>query len=137
MHGLDTDPGNVEKARVNIRSQGVYGRVSVMELSGRRLPYADNLINLIVAEDQGGISTDELMRVVVPNGVALVRQGQEWRKTVKPRPAEIDEWRQYLHDADNNAVAHDSVVGPPRHLQWVDEPGWSRSHMGIPTVVSM
>jgi outer membrane protein assembly factor BamB len=108
-----------------------------MELSGRRLPYADNLINLIVAEDQGGISTDELMRVVVPNGVALVRQGQEWRKTVKPRPAEIDEWRQYLHDADNNAVAHDSVVGPPRHLQWVDEPGWSRSHMGIPTVVSM
>ncbi|MHC4072679.1 MAG: outer membrane protein assembly factor BamB family protein, partial [Planctomycetota bacterium] len=137
VHGLDTDPGNVEKARVNIRSQGVYGRVSVMELSGRILPYADNLINLIVAEDQGGISTDELMRVLVPNGVALIRQGQEWRKTVKPRPAEIDEWRQYLHDADNNAVAHDSVVGPPRHLQWVDEPGWSRSHMGIPTVVSM
>ena len=30
-----------------------------------------------------------------------------WTKTVKPRPAEIDEWTHYLHDPSNNAVAHD------------------------------
>jgi outer membrane protein assembly factor BamB len=108
-----------------------------MTLSGNRLPYADNMINLIVAETPDGISSDEMMRVLVPNGTVLVRDGQRWRKATKPVPAEIDEWRQYLHDADNNAVAHDSVVGPPRHLQWVGEPAWSRSHMGIATVVSM
>ncbi|MHC4351807.1 MAG: class I SAM-dependent methyltransferase, partial [Planctomycetota bacterium] len=137
VHGLDRNASNIEKARRHIISQGVYGRVSVMTLSGNRLPYADNMINLIVAETPDGISSDEMMRVLVPNGTVLVRDGQRWRKATKPVPAEIDEWRQYLHDADNNAVAHDSVVGPPRHLQWVGEPAWSRSHMGIATVVSM
>ena len=137
VHGLDRNSGNIEKARRHIILQGVYGRVSVMALSSNRLPYADNLINLIVADRPDGISIDEMMRVLVPNGAALVRSGQRWRKATKPVPAEIDEWRQYLHDADNNAVARDSVVGPPRHLQWVGEPAWSRSHMGIATVVSM
>ncbi|UCF15828.1 MAG: methyltransferase domain-containing protein, partial [Phycisphaerales bacterium] len=137
VHGLDRNPSNVKKARQYITSQGIYGRVSVMTLSGERLPFADNIVNMIVAERLDGISIDEMKRVLVPNGIALVKNGRNWRKTVKPVPPEIDEWRQYLHDADNNAVAHDSVVGPPRHLQWVDKPAWSRSHMGIPTVVSM
>jgi len=137
VHGLDRNEGDIQKARRDIASQGVYGRVSVMTLDGNRLPYADNMINLIVADKPDGISTDEMMRVLVPNGMVLVRNGRNWRKAAKPVPPEIDEWRQYLHDADNNAVAHDSVVGPPRHLQWVGEPRWSRSHMAIATVVSV
>jgi len=137
VHGLDRNTSNVDKARRDIASQGVYGRVAVATLSGNRLPYADNMINLIVADKTDGISSDEMMRVLVPNGMVLVRNGRNWRKATKPVPAEIDEWRQYLHDADNNAVAHDSVVGPPRHLQWVGEPAWSRSHMAIATVVSV
>ena len=137
VHGLDRNEGDIQKARRDIASQGVYGRVLVMTLDGNRLPYADNMINLIVADKPDGISTDEMMRVLVPNGMVLVRNGRNWRKAAKPVPPEIDEWRQYLHDADNNAVAHDSVVGPPRHLQWVGEPRWSRSHMAIATVVSV
>ena len=34
-------------------------------------------------------------------------------------------------------MAKDSVAGPPRLIQWVDNPVWCRSHMGIPTVASM
>ena len=52
----------------------------------------------------------------------------EWTKTVKPRPAEIDDWTHFLHGPTNNAVADDSVVGPPRQLQWVGGPRWARSH---------
>ena len=44
------------------------------------------------------------------------------------RPADIDEWTHFMHDASGNAVAHDTVVGPPRHLQWVGSPRWSRHH---------
>ena len=44
------------------------------------------------------------------------------RKTVKPWPAEIDQWTHYLHGPDNNAVAHDARVGPPRHMQWLTQP---------------
>jgi len=133
VHGLDADPSAVEKARAAIRAQGRYGPVSVALFDGKRLPYADNLVDLVVAEDLGGVPMAEVLRVLAPEGVAYVGG----KKTVKPRPKDIDDWPQYLHGADNNAVAHDTVVGPPRHLQWVTTPTWSRSHMAISTVVSM
>ncbi|UCC32141.1 MAG: PQQ-binding-like beta-propeller repeat protein, partial [Phycisphaerales bacterium] len=41
---------------------------------------------------------------------------------------EIDEWTHYLHDASNNAVAHDSVIEPPSRYQWVAGPRYSRQH---------
>ena len=137
VQGLDADTKNVEAAREHARSLGLYGNVSVQRFSGRRLPYVDNLINLVVAEDLGGVPLDEVMRVLAPLGVAYLKQGEGWTKTVKPWPAEIDEWQQHFHDADNNAVARDRVVGPPRHLQWIAEPRWSRSHLGLPSVTSM
>jgi outer membrane protein assembly factor BamB len=49
----------------------------------------------------------------------------------------MDEWPQYLHGADNNCVARDTVVGPPRHLQWTAGPPWTRSHMGAATIAGM
>jgi len=128
VHGLDTDAANVEKAREHIRALGLYGKVSVEQFTGNRLPYTDNLVNLVVSEDLHGVSMDEVARVLCPNGVAYIKRNGEWTKVVKPRPKEIDEWTHYLHDATGNAVAHDTVVGPPRHLQWVGSPRWSRHH---------
>ena len=137
VHGLDTDPNNVRIARDYIKSLGIYGKVSVDTFDGKGLPYIDNLVNLVISEDTVEVSMDEVLRVLCPLGVAYIKQARGWQKTTKPWPAEIDEWRQYLHEADNNAVARDTVVGPPRHLQWTTDPVWSRSHTGISTVVSV
>ena len=137
VHGLDSDAGNVEKAREYIKSLGVYGKISIDKLRSRSLPYADNLVNLIVAEDSGAVSIDELMRVLSPGGAAYIKKGRRWVKEVKPVPAEIDEWTHHLHDAGNNAVAKDTVVGPPRHLQWTAAPLWARSHGWTPSVSAM
>jgi outer membrane protein assembly factor BamB len=128
VHGLDTDAQNVETARKSIRSVDLYGPVSVDRLESDELPYIDNFVNLIVAEDLGKIPRSEVMRVLAPKGVAYIKRAGTWRKAVKPRPKEIDEWTHYLHDATGNAVAHDSVVGPPRRMQWVGSPKWARSH---------
>ncbi len=128
VHGLDARAENVQTARRHVRSLGPYGPVSVDRFDGERLPYVDNLVNLIVAEDPGAVSMDEVMRVLCPDGVAYVKQNGRWTKTVKPRPEEIDEWTHYLHDASNNAVSHDRVVGPPRRLQWVGSPRYARHH---------
>ena len=57
--------------------------------------------------------------MLVPGGVAYWRHNGAWAKTVKPRPADIDEWTHYLHGPDNNAVAADKEVGEPRYLQWL------------------
>ncbi|MHC4250379.1 MAG: class I SAM-dependent methyltransferase, partial [Planctomycetota bacterium] len=124
VHGLDPDAADVAAARRHVASKGLCGPVSVERLSGPRLPYADNLVNLVVAEDLAGVPTDEVMRVLAPGGVAWVKGA----KTAKPRPDEIDEWTHFLHDASNNAVSRDTVVGPPKSLQWASGPRWARSH---------
>jgi len=128
VQGLDTEADNVARAREHIRSLGIYGKVTAREFDGRTLPYAENVVNLLAAEDLGGVPMDEVLRVLVPGGAACLKAGGRWNKTVKPWPDEIDQWSHFLHDASNNAVADDSLVGPPRRLRWVAGPLWSRSH---------
>jgi len=124
VQGLDADAANIAKARDSIRQAGLYGKVSAAQWSGKSLPYADNLVNLLVADDLGKVPMGEVMRVLVPEGVAIVGG----KKTVKRRPKDIDEWSHYLHDASNNAVANDTRVGPPKRLKWSCGPLWARSH---------
>jgi len=139
VHGLTDDEEQVTTARKTIAKAGVYGRASVERFADDRLPYTDNLINLVVAEDVGNVSDDEILRVLAPGGVLLSQTEGGWKKTVKPWPDNIDEWSHFLHSANNNAVAKDSVVGPPRNLQWIAPPRWLRSHetpSGIQSPVS-
>ena len=134
VHGLDRDEAAIAAARRHVRSQGLYGPVSIDRLHGDRLPYTDNLVNLLVIDDRFGIATDELLRVLAPEGVAYERTDNSWTKTVKPRSEEIGRWTHYLHGPDNNAVVEDAVVAPPYHMQWVGDPVWARSHEHLASV---
>jgi len=132
VHGLDSDPLLVERARKHLRSLGVYQAVSVDRFDGKHLPYVDDLVNLVVVGPSSSVPKEEMLRVLSPGGVAIhlksvdpLEIAERWSK---PRPAKIDEWTHFLHDASNNAVAADAVVGPPRRLQWVGGPPWARSH---------
>lgn len=156
VHGLDADPANVEKARQHVRSRRLYGPVSVDVLNGSRLPYADNLVNLVMVDTRCEIrrAESEILRVLTPRGVAMVREkgnegwlshiphpvsrvGDDFVVFAKPTPAEIDEWTHWLHDASGNAVGRDQVVGPPRRFQWMAGPMWSRHHNTVPGVSAM
>jgi outer membrane protein assembly factor BamB len=134
VHGLDTDADTVRRAREHVRSLGAYGGVSVDRFDGKRLPYVDGLVNLVVSEDLGAVGRDELMRVLAPGGALYVKHDGAWTKSIKPRPTEIDEWTHFLYDASNNAVSHDAVAAPPSQLQWVGGPRWARSHDHLATV---
>ena len=122
--GLDTDVRQINKARDHIQSLGLYGPVAVDTCDGKHLPLIDNMVNLVVAEVLGDVAMTEVMRVLTPGGVAMI----DGQKYIKPWPQDIDDWTHYLHDADNNAVAKDTRVGPPRALQWQAEPKWPRHH---------
>ena len=139
VHGLDKKQKNVNQAREYIHSLKKYGPVSIDHLTGNNLPYIDNLVNLVVSEDLGfgSISMNEVMRVLCPEGVAYIRKDKIWTKTVKPRPKEIDDWTHYLHDASNNAVAHDSVIAPPERIQWMGSPRYSRHHDRMSSISGM
>ena len=128
VHALDRDAKNVEKARALFVSKQVNGHVTASKLTGKQLPFITNMVNLLIAEGETGIAEDEIRRVLVPNGVALIKSDGNWKKIVKPRSNKIDDWTHYLHDSTGNAVAKDDLVGPPRHLQWLGTPRWSRHH---------
>ena len=137
VQGLETDAQAVQQARQNVTNLDGYGQVSVEPFDGRNLPYVDNLVNLVVAEDLGNVPMAEVMRILAPGGTLYTKQNGAWTKTVKPRPKEMDEWTHYLHDASGNAVAHDELVGPPRHIQWVTDPRHTRAHEYIPSMYAL
>jgi len=128
VQGLDPDFQTVTKARETIRAAGKYGPVAVSRLGSPLLPYIDNLVNLVVAEDLGAVSRSEALRVLVPNGVLLLKKNGSWERTVKPKPGSLDDWTHYYYNAKGNAVSKDTEVGPPERLQWVGNPRWSRHH---------
>ncbi len=128
VQGLDRDSAKVEDARKSIRSQNLYGKVTADCLKGEQLPYIDNVVNLLVVENSYAVPREEILRVLRPEGIALIKQDKKWIKMVKPRPDEIDDWTHYLHNPTGNPVSKDTVVDPPKHLQWVGSPRWSRHH---------
>ncbi len=135
VHGLDSDPAKVSAARDSIRKSGRYGKISIDTFDGRLLPYIDNSINLIVVSEGQKVEESEITRVLAPRGVAMIAS----RKISKPVPDEIDDWSHQRQGPENNPVARDTAVGPPRHMQWVVGPRWLRSHevpSGITTMIT-
>jgi len=118
---------NVHSARRLIQSKGLYGPISVDHLRGNILPYVDNLVRALVVSGAGSIPRDELMRVLCPGGVAVI----DGKLTIKPWPKAMAQWPQHYDTPDNNAVAFDSVVGPPRYFRWIAEPEWQRAQRGL------
>lgn len=146
VHVLKADAAAVDETRRVFQSQGIYGLVSVDRFNGsKRLPYTENLVNLLLIEGRSGgdVSPAEMIRVLCPHGVVLVRQGSlsesdlkgvgledvrtvhaggNWLTGHKPWPPEMDEWPHPRHAADGNAVSRDKLVGPPRRIRWVAGP---------------
>ena len=71
--------------------------------------------------------TTELRAGGIADTTVLTDAGT-WVKAVKPWPKNIDQWTHYLHGPDGNAVAQDTVVGPPKRYRWISDPLWARSH---------
>jgi len=140
VHGLDTDPVQVQAARERFLAAGLGGKVSAATFDGEHLPYLDGMVNLLVVSSRFKVSQTELMRVLAPGGVLLVSGAGGWERAVKSLPEKMDEWTHYLRGPDNNAVSKDTAITAPiRHLQWKGSPRYSRHHdksSSIPAVVS-
>jgi len=138
VHGLDRDGEKVAQARKYLSEKGLYGPVTVSRLRGSRLPYVDDLVRAIVVTAGGGrVPKDELSRVLAPGGVIADARTAKLEITRKDWPGDRDEWTHYLYDASNNAVSGDTVVAPPRGLQWTCGPEYARSHEHFGSVSAM
>jgi outer membrane protein assembly factor BamB len=150
--GLDTEASVVAKAQSHIDSLGLYGKVTAERYDGKNLPYGDNVINLIVIESASAVTAKEIVRVLTPRGVALIKSDSallkasglketgkvgQWSKYLKPWPKEIDQWTHFLYDASGNAVSKDTKVGHPRRLQWWAGPKHARHHDALASLSAM
>ncbi len=140
VHTIDTNADRVEKKRREIQSLGMSDEWLADTFDGEHLPYVDNLVNTIVSGEpieRLKVSREELLRVLVPGGVAYFGPGERSEKIVKPWPDDIDQWTHFLYDASNNAVAKDRQVGSPRGVQWVAGPRRTRDHDALASLSAM
>jgi len=130
IHIIHKDANTVDTLRNAIDKQGLYGRILVSIFNGSTLPYAENLINLIINLDTSSkISDYEFQRVLAPYGILY----EDGKANPKPYPDSLDEWTHFRYDASGNMVSHDTVAAPPRHVRWVTSPAYQRSHALTPS----
>ena len=63
----------VSRIREEIQAAGCYGKISVTRFDGERLPYINNLVNLVIAGSDSEVPDSEVKRVLAPYGAAMVR----------------------------------------------------------------
>jgi len=116
--------------RERLVAAGVHGQATATSPSVGRLPLVDDTAAAVVADLDAalGVSRDELLRVLRPQGKAWLKQGGSWQVIEKPRPADIDDWGQYHHDAAMSDCSADRRAGPAYGLQWASGPQAVHSH---------
>ncbi len=146
---LETDATQVKSAQDALHARELYGAASVdIRDSKAPLPYAENLVNIYVAncETDSVAPISEILRVTRPLGFVFLKVGGQsralktelknagieeikkldsngsWLFFEKPWPEEMDEWNHPRHSPSNNAVSTDELVAPPRRIRWVTGP---------------
>lgn len=154
VHGLTSDAATLDAIRKRFAEEGIGGVAGVEALPLKRLPYADNLVNLLVAEDlpglvEKGLGPEEILRVLCPNGTACLgvttdkqkemearlaragirnlrseRKSLLWLVFSKPRPEGMDDWTHWNHAPDGNHVSQDMLIERPNQIQWINGQHW-------------
>jgi len=103
---------------------GLFGtRIFLGKGSPAKLHLADNIADaLVFVNEKARPSREEALRILRPGGKAFLGD----RALTKPFPEGMDDWTHPYHGPDNNPVAKDTVVGPPRRLRWKSPSLWSR-----------
>lgn len=113
------DERRVADLRRALPDESLAGRVTIETWRESVLPFVDQLVSLLVVVDPLGVPEAELLRVVRPGGELVVRDGAAWRRSIRPRPDGMDEWSQWRHGPDRNAVSKDRLVDVPERVQWL------------------
>ena len=137
VRGLLPDTNDLDAYRKRLLADGLYGKVSLVHWKGPDLPFIPNLVNVLVVDSTAGISRQEILRVLAPEGIALVGKENDRKVIQKERPKEYDRWTHYLHDTDNNAVSMDTRIDSLAHQQWVAGPPWSRHHDHVASMTAL
>lgn len=152
VQGCVWEDKTIQADRAMLLAEGVAERASLIRIATNGLPYADSLINLMVAASWGRQPLDlaELLRVLAPGGIALIgndanpaamagleaklkqagakdvqslaRKG--WLKFSKGVDPGFDTWSHNLGGPDLSYVNNDKMAGPWDEIRWIGDPRW-------------
>ncbi|MHC4371588.1 MAG: outer membrane protein assembly factor BamB family protein, partial [Planctomycetota bacterium] len=137
VRGLLPGSRDLGALRRRLLADGLYGNVSLVHWAGPDLPFIPNMVNVLMVDLSTTMPREELLRVLAPHGIALVRNGDSVEVIQKERPQEYDDWTHYLHDAGNNAVSTDTQIDSIACQQWVAGPPWSRHHDHVASLTAL
>ncbi len=162
VHGISSDARLAATARQRLADDGLCGFASVECLPLDPLPYADNLANLLIAEDlpallKKGHTFAEILRVLAPEcdavlgivpeakptieaqleqagirGSRFEQKSRTWLVIRKPRPAGMDDWTHWNHAPDGNLVSQDRLIDRPNQIQWITGQHFGAPRSGVP-----
>jgi len=114
---------DVEAASKTVDAAGFYGtRIFVEKGDLTRLHLADNIADALIAVgDAAGISRAEALRVVRPEGKAILGR----KVLTKPFPKGRDDWSHPYHGPDNNPQSQDQIARAPYLTQFLAEPRYA------------
>ncbi|MFQ6035283.1 MAG: PQQ-binding-like beta-propeller repeat protein [Sedimentisphaerales bacterium] len=114
---------DVQTACSIVDKAGLYGtRIFIEKGDLKELHLADNIADVLIAEGSAtGISEAELLRVLRPQGKALLGR----KVHTKPFPEGVDDWSHPYHGPDNNPQSEDRVIRAPYLTQFLAEPRYA------------
>ena len=113
---------DVGKARQAADAAGLYGtRIYIEKGKLTNLHLADNLADAIIASETTGISEAEALRVLRPDGKALIGQ----KELTKSFPEGVDDWSHPYHGPDNNPQSKDRIARAPYLTQFLADPRYA------------
>lgn len=118
------DESAVRAVRKNAEQSGLLGiRVSADAGSLKSIHLSTNLADgvLVAAAAADQVSEKEILRVLRPQGIALVGD----RRLIKPVPDGIDDWSHPYHGPDNNPQSNDQFVKGAFQTQFIADPKFS------------
>ena len=134
VHVIDPRPANIAAARKTLDVDGLWCKRTAAEVCDlKRLPYADNSIDVLIDSEAGlhtKLSTDDVNRVLRPGGKFVFGT----RTIVKTTPKGTDDWSHWQRGPDNNPVSTDKVIKAPYMTQWYGLPFYTA--MPVTTVAS-
>lgn len=115
---------DISRVRAAAEKAGLLGKsvfVDIGSLDSIHLTH--NLADAVVVDDADAAQTsqEEILRVLRPQGRALVGQ----RQIVKPIPDGIDDWSHPYHGPDNNPQSLDKYVRGEFETQFIADPKFS------------
>ncbi len=125
VESLSLQPAQVFSQRKRLADQGVFPLANVQAwLEHSALPYAPNLINLLVVDLDAlpgtTLSEKDIRSVLAYTGKAIIRENGSWRVLDNPFPEQLDEWGHALRGPDRRPVSTDRGIQPHMSgLKWM------------------